>query len=473
MALEGRNLGGRIGQGAAQIYDTSGAINTYARTLAQQQAKRDAEAKDLADKLSKFSTKGLREIDKDNFYKVYDKWRTKSQEAFSERDKLTKFKKLSEAEKYRQEAQKYVADSEAKTQRDLAVGTKILGKPHFFSEEGKRLYNKSLTAPIYSKDDIVDYNTIPLGHDLSNVNDTFAKIDDQIMQNHARYQDDEGTNDGKGTITYRRIRVGDPNVQRDSFIAAYQSDDATKAFIQQSYPDLDWDGNEVQSAATAIQDILSKRPLVREEDPLRRSDPNYIRPAERERLNISKANLALRRATASGDGVSESDYPIERIELLSQPSYDSDNKLINTPLKKIILDKSVKVRSVAFPSTQIASAYSVSEGKTVRLDAKDDLKLARLAYTRTNAKDGRYELKAIVVDDSGEYILDEREVPIDIRKSVPYKTAKSALGAPPQGTKPQSGSYAPAVEKGIEAVMKKNGISREQAIQALKAAKKI
>jgi hypothetical protein len=304
--MEGRNVSRGIGSGAAQIYSqTQNAVNTYARTLAQQQAKREAEAKELSDKLSKFSTEGLRDVDKDGFYKVYDSWRSKTQEAMSERDQRLKFQKLDEAEKFRQQAQKYVADSKAKTQRDLAMGIKIFGKPHFFNEEGKKMYNRSLTAPIYSKDDIVDYSTIPLGHDFSTIPKDLDFLDDAVMKNNSRYENKEFVNDGKGLLTQERIRIGSPEAQLTAYQLAYGADDKMKAFMQDSFPNLDWDNNEQQALQMASQELAKSRPLIREETPISRSDPDYISAAERIRIGQAekRIRLAEQRADSSDSEV--------------------------------------------------------------------------------------------------------------------------------------------------------------------------
>jgi len=303
--ISGRNASTGINQGSAQIYSqTQNAVNTYARTLAQQQAKREAEAKELSDKLSKFSTEGLRDVDKDGFYKVYDSWRSKTQEAMSERDQRLKFQKLDEAEKFRQQAQKYVADSKAKTQRDLAMGIKIFGKPHFFNEEGKKMYNRSLTAPIYSKDDIVDYSTIPLGHDFSTIPKDLDFLDDAVMKNNSRYENKEFVNDGKGLLTQERIRIGSPEAQLTAYQLAYGADDKMKAFMQDSFPNLDWDNNEKQALQMASQELAKSRPLIREETPISRSDPDYISAAERIRIGQAEKRIRLAEQRANDDETS-------------------------------------------------------------------------------------------------------------------------------------------------------------------------
>jgi hypothetical protein len=299
MALEGRNIGsGGIGSGQAQVYSqTQNAVNTYARTIAQQQAKREAEQKALADKLSQFSTEGLREVDKEGFYQVYDGWKNKTYDAMKAKDPKEKFRLQAEAEKDRQKAAKYVFDSKAKTQRDLAMGAKVLGKPHFFNEQGKQIFNKSLSAPIYSKDDIVDYNSIPLGYDKSKVVENVTKLNNELLK-QGKYDEVEGVTKKVGDLTvaeFKKIKRVDPKSQYSAYEMLYRGDDGFKALVEESYPQLDWDNNEPQAIQMALTDMVTKSPLVKDEGVERRSVPN------RDMTDYQKMSLAIRQANAQGE----------------------------------------------------------------------------------------------------------------------------------------------------------------------------
>jgi NACalpha-BTF3-like transcription factor len=177
-----------------------------------------------------------------------------------------------------------------------------------------------------------------------------------------------------------------------------------------------------------------------------------------------------------GDGLPE-DYAIERIQLTTEPQYDKNEEpIIGTEKPSIVLEKSVKTRSVAFPSTQM-KAFDVANNKRIVLPARQDLKLARIAYVPTIAKDGRYERQAVVIDSQNkQYVIQETEVPIDIRRTKAYKAAKTALGSPPppKGTKSTITKYSQLQENGISALMEKNkGVTREEIINALIKAGKL
>jgi hypothetical protein len=63
MANGGANISRGINRGAAQVYDTSGPVNMYARLMYQQQLKRAAETKALTDELGKVTPEGIRQPD--------------------------------------------------------------------------------------------------------------------------------------------------------------------------------------------------------------------------------------------------------------------------------------------------------------------------------------------------------------------------------------------------------------------------
>ena len=201
MANGGANISRGMGRGAAQVYDTSAPVNAYAKLMQQQQLRRVAEQKSLTDKLDKFDSKGVRIQDREGLNKVYEDWQKASIEALKATDRNEKFRLNAEAQNKLNIAEQFVYDSKAKTQRDLAVGAKILGKPYFFSEEGKKIFEKSLSAPIYSQDDIADYSTIPLGHDKSKVAKDIAAVNESLLKT-AKYDVSQGVEKIAGDLNY-------------------------------------------------------------------------------------------------------------------------------------------------------------------------------------------------------------------------------------------------------------------------------
>jgi hypothetical protein len=149
MAEQGLNT-----NGAYPVFNTSGNVALYGKILAQKQAKQQAEQKDISDKLGKLKTQGLRDYDRDDYYKGYDQWRTLEQQATSEKDQRRKFELKAEADKAYQGLNELVDRSSEKAKRDSQLGMQILQKPHLFNEEGKKMYQRSITAPLSSQDNI-------------------------------------------------------------------------------------------------------------------------------------------------------------------------------------------------------------------------------------------------------------------------------------------------------------------------------
>ena len=99
MANGGANTSRGMGRGAAQVYDTSGPVNMYARLMYQQQLRRAAETKALKDELGKVTPEGLRQPDVKGFIDQYGRWRDKSIEANAERNPVRKALLNQEAER--------------------------------------------------------------------------------------------------------------------------------------------------------------------------------------------------------------------------------------------------------------------------------------------------------------------------------------------------------------------------------------
>jgi len=443
---EGLNVSRGINQGAAQIYNsTQNAVNTYARTVVQQQAKREAEQKALADKLSQFNTEGLREVDKDGFYQVYDGWKNKTYEAMKAKDPKERFRLQAEAEKERQKAQKYVFDSKAKTQRDLAVGTKVLGKPHFFSEQGKQLYNKSLSAPIYSKDDIVDYSTIPLGYDKSKVVSEINKLNEELLK-FGKYDEVEGVTKKAGDLTvaeFAKIKRVPQEAQIRAYEMLYRGNDGFKAILEESYPQLDWDNNEGQSMQMALTDMVTNAPLVKDE-----GSKSYVVP-NRDMTDYQKRMLSLaERRLAKSE--SEDDSSIGEVEVdkkfYGNAVIRADGSDADRPVQTIKFDYFIKPTEKNFISTQLNNVLNLRTGRNEQMGAGGQVSLAGLGLTKT--KGGKQELKALVLNNGVEYVVNESDLPIKVKTDEGFKAAKAkvlsqankpATSQPQKTTQPTSG----------------------------------
>jgi hypothetical protein len=432
MANGGANISRGMGRGAAQVYDTSGPVNMYAKLMQQQQLKRAAEQKALTDKLDKFDSRGVRVQDREGLNKVYEDWQKASIEALKATDRNEKFRLNAEAQNKLNAAEQFVYDSKAKAQRDLAVGTKILGKPYFFSEEGKKIFQKSLSAPIYSKDDIADYSTIPLGYDKSKVAKDIAAVNESLYKT-AKYDVSQGVEKKVGDLTYAEfpiIKRVAPEAQIKGYELLYRVNDGFQALLEEDYSDLDWDNNPEQALQTALTDFAAKYPLAKDEGVERRTIPN------REMTPYQRARLALEK---DKDGVSVSDIKVgpktftgTKLALFDKntgkPIMDASGK------KQLFTGKGVSaefpvystVNPTAFKIPQNSSLYDIKRGVNKPIPEGISAALTGIGYAIVQG--GGNELRATITTDEGDELMVKlADLPPDVRNDKFYKITLQAV----------------------------------------------
>lgn len=427
MANGGANISRGINRGAAQVYDTSGPVNMYARLMYQQQLKRAAETKALTDEFGKLTPEGIRQQDVEIFVEQVGKWKNASIEASKERDPVKKAIKTQEAEqeKLKSYALKDFSKSEKKKNSDFASSMLIPNNRDNFTPEAIDIFRESdkysVNDPRYK---IRDLTTLQQQIDGSTTMAEIAKINKVLLDASQPTRVERIGNEGNrvGTFVSNNKQIP-PQQQIDAMSLAFRVSPKLRAGLRQIYPEHANKSND-EFIATVIPDYVNKNPAT-----------EYGEEKFNEDRDDRAYNLQVRRENrlAAGEGGDfPEDYVIERIQLTTEPKEDKDAKpIIGTEKPSIVLEKSVKIRSVPFPSTQM-KAFDVANIKRIVLSARQDLKLARLAYVPTIAKDGRYELQAVVIDSQNrQYVIQETEVPIDIRRTRAYKAAKTALGSPP------------------------------------------
>ncbi len=434
MANGGANISRGMGRGAAQVYDTSGPVNMYARLMYQQQLRRAAETKALTDEFGKLTPEGIRPQDVEIFVEQVGKWKNASIEANNERDPVKKAIKTQEAEqeKIKSYVLKDFSKSEKKKNSDFASSMLIPSNRDNYLDEAIDIFRESdkynVNDPRYK---IRDLTTLQQQIDGSTTMAEIAKINKVLLDAAQPTRVERKGNEGNRVGTFVSNNKQIPSqIQIDAMSLAFRVNPKLRAGLRQYYPEKANLSND-EFIATVIPDYVSKNPAT-----------EYGEEKFNEDRDDRAINLQERRENrlAAGEGGDfPEDYAIERIQLTTEPQYDkSDEPIIGTEKPSIVLEKSVKTRSVAFPSTQM-KAFDVANNKRIVLPARQDLKLARIAYVPTIAKDGRYELQAVVIDsDNKQYVIQETEVPIDIRRTKAYRAAKTALGSPPppKGAKP-------------------------------------
>lgn len=270
--LSGANVSRGISSGQAQIYDTSGNVNLYAKILAQQKAQRESEVNDLQKYLTTAKTEGLRDADKDDYFKGYNEWRDKAVEAYKAPSGIDKAKLRADADKKLASLNALVKQSSDynKLHQDIAV--KLLDDRfrNQIQPDGVKSWQESANLPLSSSKIIKDPSTLARQIDTSKVLDKFAKINDQVMQTTGRYDNDLGTpikNGSKTGLQFNPTKRGDSKTQALNYGMAYDTDPEIKAFIQKQYADHFNNMSEDEAKNISIQDLVIQNPLIKTEAP--------------------------------------------------------------------------------------------------------------------------------------------------------------------------------------------------------------
>lgn len=268
---EGLNATSGIGQGQAQVYGRSGSLDYYMKTLQQQQAKRAAEQKELQDQLSKVKIDGLRDPDKPIFYEKYNNWKSIPALISQEKNPLKKMELQAEFDKQFMELNDYAAKSREAEKDDDDFSGKALDDRFRtqFTDDAIAKVQRNRTLPINHPDYVRDKSVLARQIDTSKILDELNKVDDQLLQS-AKYDNPQtrritsGNKTGTESIYTRKV---DPKVQALNYGMKYDTDRTFKAFIQKEYADVFDQMGEDEAKATAIRDLISKRPLVKQDSP--------------------------------------------------------------------------------------------------------------------------------------------------------------------------------------------------------------
>ena len=426
MANGGANISRGMGRGAAQVYDTSAPINMYAKLMQQQQLRRAAEQKLLTDELSKVSSDGIREADIPEFTQKYQEVKDFFGLKEGIKDRREKLNYELEFNKKIQELKQIAGDSKNIAKNEQGF-TNVLLNPSArerYTEDAVTKFQNSKKLSRKHPNFIRDYTVFEHQVDVSNTMKELADINKRILEPIKSVTEQEATRVGNVDGTFiRKVKRVPVEEQALAFGMAMDVNPKLKAGIFKLIPKNEGE-SYVDYKSRALPLLVAQLPAV-----------EYGNQSFQANKDLTMQNLAIqreRRLAAGEIGDFPEDYAVERIQLTTEPQYDKKfEPIIGTEKPSLTLEKTVKTRSVAFPSTQM-KAFDVANNKRIVLPARQDLKLARLAYVPTIAKDGRYELQAVVIDSENmQYVIQETEVPIDIRRTTAYRAAKTALGSPP------------------------------------------
>lgn len=435
-----------IGQGMAQVFGDNSVLRQLEQNELITAKRRQKEDADLNADLSKVNYNGARKEDLPVLVEGYDEVKQSFAKYRNARTNKERIEAGAEYDQKKAEFTQKVAASKTAIQGIGEVDKLRLTKPDDladdFSDRFKKLNSTSTFDPNFQKysEDLISKAFRPKFDEEKYFKEKTPLFVQKVEAGEVKTRNIPGF--GKQAYTESGTMLN-----RDQFVKnIYKEAVSNKgllATIKGYYPQ-DTITDAVFKYSNQRADMAEQQHGLKEtiQMEVQNEKPKTAHQKEMERLGWARL------AKSGSDDVAESDYEVERVELLSNIKNDANDNPIKGSQTKIVFDKSIKVRSPNFPSTQIAEAYSISQGKTVTVTDTDDLqdlKLVRIGWTP--AKSGGYKLKAVLAGKNGQYITDEGEIPIDVRKSKAYGTAKRALGEAPGQGKPVTNTPPKANEK--------------------------
>ena len=478
MANGGANTSRGMGRGAAQVYDTSGPVNAYARLMYQQQLRRAAETKALKDELGKVTPEGLRQPDVKGFLDQYGRWRDKSIEANAERNPTKKAILSQEAEREKLSTLMYKDDSknELRNEQDRK---KMLLDPNVRDRYDDVLIDRIVKSSSLSKDDpnyVRDMNQFQIRPDLSKLTKDLDALDKNLIQSSQwSVPITEKAKQGniEGVYVYN-TRAIDPKAQATAYASLFDLDRKFQAGLREMFPDLAGLPKE-QLKAQAIPLLVQQRVRTESSKPDFQANDNW---REKQLAN----DRLIRARKSEGDGISSSDIKIGAKQFTGtslplidkrtgEPILNIGGKTQKRGGEMVTADFPVysTVNPTAFKMPQQASVFNIKKGINEPITEGISASLTGIGYLKV--KGGGAELRATITTDDGEQlIVNPRDLPPDVRNDKFYKITLDAVN---EYYNSQGKTYSQSDENGIKRVMSTNNITRQEAINALISAGKL
>jgi len=470
--MEGRNVSRGIGSGAAQIYSqTQNAVNTYARTLAQQQAKREAEQKALQDDLSKVKIDGIRQGDIPEFNAKYNEAKDIYAKLSATRNNAEKIQLDRDFKTRMLELNQIAQDSKA-----LAKGenefSKILLNPNIRDRYTPDAVERFQRAKPLSRNDpnyIRDLTKLEQQVDLSEVMKTFDTVDKKIID-YSQWDNPVQTPYKRGNeegIMFQGSRTIDPRKQAMEYGMLIDTDNGKiRTALRKMFP---------QYAELPLEEFKAAviPELVKQRVKTEYGEPKFIPKDDWKEKVDYKEVLIRNRPSKSGDDAEGNVGNVEvNKKLYGRGGKDAQGIIRKGEFESINFDYFIKPTDKNYASTQLTNVLNIRTGKNETMDADTNVALVGLGYTK--AKGGKLIPKALIVNsEKDQYVVNESDLPITVTKSDEYKAAKRKLdqayqsgGQPKAPT--QSKKYSATQEKLISDNLKANpAYTREEIIQAL------
>ncbi len=258
-----------IGKGDAQVFGANQGLKYLQGIIQDNQLKRAKEQKDLQDSLSQVKADGLREPDLPDFYKKYDNIKSIYSQILSEKDPYKKAQLNNDFEKAKIDAMSFAKKSNETGKMYTDFKSKALDNKFRdqFQDDAIEKAQKSDKLAMSHPDFISDFSTLGRQLDFSHELDKLGKIDDDAIKgSQAKNPIMTPTMIGNKPATLMKyVKEVDPVHQAALYKLHYDTDRNTKAWIQQQYKDLYDKYPEDEATDMAMKDLVSKRPLRKED----------------------------------------------------------------------------------------------------------------------------------------------------------------------------------------------------------------
>jgi hypothetical protein len=422
--IGGSNTSKGMGRGAAQVYDTSGPVNAYARLMYQQQLRRAAETKALTDELGKVTPEGLRQPDVKGFIDQYGRWRDKSIEANAERNPTKKAILSQEAEREKLATLMYKDDSK----NELINERKR--KEFLMNPENRRRYPKEVLTKIinsanFSKDDkdyIRDINQFEIKPDLSKIKKLLDDTDSNLLKfTKPELVQEKGERLGIKGLYESNVTTLSPAEQATAYRVLFDTNDEFASFLRSLNPEFK-DLSEKELKEVAIPVLVQERPKSTY------SDKKFVEP-EKGMTEYQRRRLALAEAEAGGGAINENINVTAKTftgTRLPQKSTVTGKPILDKNKKQVSKGKGVTADFVAYSTVnppsfqmpQLTQAFNIDKGKNEPINTEDAVNLTGIGYVKT--KGGGTELKATIKVKGEEHIINLADLPVDIRTDKKY-----------------------------------------------------
>jgi flagellar motor protein MotB len=411
--------------GQAQVYNqTQNAVNTYMKSVAQQQAKLAAEQKALQDDLAKVKIEGIRQGDMPEFLESYNK----SKEIFAKlnatRDTAEKIRLKREFDESMLNTAAIGADS-----RELAKGedaaARMFMNPNIRDRYKPEAVEQFQLSKSLSRKDpryVRDLSTLEQQIDLSKIMGELDKIDNDLLKlEKPLMSETKGEQGGISGVYVTQQRRLSPEKQALAYSAQFDLQPSFRVAMREIFPQFA-ELNNAELKAAVVPELVKQRAKSIYED------EKFVRTGMTEG---ERRRLALAESRASDGGSNPSNYTVETDAWLNTtPEEDENFKPIGTPEKSLLMAKSVGFSTPYFPIIE-AKGFDINNKKNVN-NISGDFKIGKLAYVPVLGDNRPYGLRAVVIDsNNNRYTVNPNSLPIGIRTSKNYKAALKALGEAP------------------------------------------